>query len=169
MSENVDVAQANGLLTWLGPDLAREEQALRAATPGIDDATALDGALRAALARLRVEVSRETFLYLQWRVETARLAARNTREAVDAARMARTQARLDRLEAAAARNVPRVIRDPAGQRWLVLETEPNDLFGAESPCWLVFHGAHERRSVRTYPAGWRTCPDEVLLALLPSA
>jgi hypothetical protein len=71
-SANVDVQGALALLAEIGPALADVERALCAAEPGLSTAEAPDRALQGALARRRAEVSRETLVYLHWRVEQAR-------------------------------------------------------------------------------------------------
>jgi hypothetical protein len=56
--------------------------------------------------------------------------------------------------------------DLGGRRWAVREAGPNDLFGCESPRWLVFRSAGEERRTSAYPPEWHSLPDAALLALL---
>ena len=74
MCDALDVRQAAELLPRLAPEFARQERALRVAAPTLRDEHRLEGALRAALLRLQVVVSRRTFVYLRWLVERDRRA-----------------------------------------------------------------------------------------------
>jgi hypothetical protein len=175
MSANVDVVMALELLARLEPDLAAEEAWTRPEPARPDDEEALDRALRAGLARLRVEVGRETFIYLRWRVEMARESARVAREAAAEARRAAQAARdatvavHPGLGALLFRREPRrEIHDAGGNRWAVSEVVANELLGAASPRWLVFVCGRARRHVAAYPPDWRALPEDALLALLAS-
>jgi hypothetical protein len=161
MSSNVDVQGALAFLDEISPALADEERALCAAEPGLSTAEVLDRALRGALARRRADVSRETFVYLQWRVEQARHASQASRAASDAARRARAETPTS--------GSARLVCDPAGRRWAVRETGPNDPFGAASPRWLTFRTAGEERRTSAYLPDWEALPDAALLALLPAS
>ena len=72
MSPNVDVVRALELLSQLEPELQAHGVVVPFGTASPGDGDALDRALRAGLARLRVEIGRETFIYLRWRAERAR-------------------------------------------------------------------------------------------------
>jgi hypothetical protein len=69
---DVDVDVALALVPRVRPDFVWHADALRAAadSAAVDDVS--DGALRAALARGRVDLARNTFLYLRWKLETER-------------------------------------------------------------------------------------------------
>jgi hypothetical protein len=167
MSPNVDVQWARGLLDEIGPErLADEARALRVAAPELSTLEALDRALRRALARRRTAVSRETFVYLQWRAEQTWLTAQAGRVAAEAARPARQPTRDGRR--AAPRPGTRLVCDPAGRRWEVREAAPNDLFGAGSPRWLIFRAAGDERRTAAYLPDWASLPDAALVALLPA-
>jgi hypothetical protein len=161
MSSNVDVQGALALLDEIGPTLADEERVLRAAEPQLSTAESLARVLRSALARRRAEVSRETFVYLHWRVEREWHATPAGRATFAAARPARAETPW--------LGSTRLVCDPAGRRWAVRETTPNDLFGAASPHWLVFRSAGEERRTSVYEPSWASLPDAALLALLPAS
>jgi hypothetical protein len=168
MSSNVDVQWARGLLDEIGPEqLAEEVRMLRAAEPGLSPVEALDHALRRTLVRRRAEVSRETFVYLQWRVEQAWLATRAGHAASGAARTVpdRASGRLHSVP----RPDTRLVCDSGGRRWAVCEAAPNDLLGAGSPRWLVFRSAGEERCTSAYLPDWASLTDAAVLALLPAA
>jgi hypothetical protein len=159
MSSNVDVQGALALLYEIGPTLADEERVLRAAESALLPAEVLDRALRGALARHRVEVSRETFVYLEWHVTRAR------RDAPGAGALPETARGRPNAELPTDRPT-RLVCDPAGRRWAVREVGPNDLFGGESPRWLTFRSAGAERRTSAYPPDWESLSAAALLALL---
>jgi hypothetical protein len=168
MSSNVDVWWARELLDEIGPEqLADEAHTLRAAEPGLSMIEALDHALRRALVRRRAEVSRETFVYLQWRVEQAWLATRARHAASEAA--CGVHARASGRPHSVPRPATRLVSDPDGRRWAVCEAGPNDLLGAGSPRWLIFRSAGEERRTSAYLPDWASLTDAAVLALLPAS
>jgi hypothetical protein len=167
MSANVDVEQALELLAKLQPELLAYESAVTRDLPdgpSLDDGEALDRALRAGLARLRVEIGRETFIYLRWRAERARAAAAATRAAAAASRGTARVVRgaTERTTTATEREV----RDALGRLWTVSEVVPNDLLGSASPRWLVFRRGAGHRQTSDYPPDWRARSDHELCRLL---
>jgi hypothetical protein len=145
MSPNVDVVQALELLAKLEPELLAHEATVPRDLLGrtsLGDGETLDRALRAGLARLHVEIGRETFIYLRWRAERARAAA------------------------VCAETAERDVRDAAGRLWTVSEASPSDLFGSASPRWLVFRCGAARHQTSDYPPDWRARSDEELCRLI---
>jgi hypothetical protein len=167
MSSNVDVEQALELLAKLEPELRAYEATVppeRPDSPTPVDGEALDRALRAGLARLRVELGRETFIYLRWRAERARAAAAAARAAAAAARRtARATRGAADLPTSA---TEREIRDAAGRVWTVAEVAPDDPSDAASARRLVFRCGADRRQASVYPPDWRVRSDRELRELL---
>ncbi|AHG93278.1 hypothetical protein J421_5743 (plasmid) [Gemmatirosa kalamazoonensis] len=164
MSPNVDVVRALELLSQLEPELLAHEAVVPPGRPSPGDGDALDRALRAGLARLRVEIGRETFIYLRWRAERAREAAAAARaEAAALRRTARATRRAADLPTSA---TAREVRDASGRSWTISEAGPNDLFGGASPRWLGFHSGAVHRQISDYPPDWRARGDEELCQLL---
>jgi hypothetical protein len=79
MRASVDVGTALELLPQLEPELAAHEASGGSEAPELSDGESLDRALRAGLARLRVQVGRATFIYLRWKAEHARAKAQAAR------------------------------------------------------------------------------------------
>jgi hypothetical protein len=113
MSPNVDVVRALELLAKLEPELLAHEATVPPGRTSLGDGDALDRALRAGLARLRVEIGRETFIYLRWRAERAcEAAAAACAAAAASRRTARaTRGAADRQTSATAREVRDAVSD----------------------------------------------------------
>lgn len=177
----MDDRQATELLARLMPELDLHERELRAATPSLDDDAVREDALAAALRRLGTAVSRQTFVYLRWRLERARrmataapvapalavAAALSPPPASPASPGAGSNAQIE-AEASALR-VPRLMCDTAGDRWVVSEVGPPGAVGRPGAGCLVFAHARVHRRLTAYPADWRSLSNEALGALLPPA
>ena len=180
----VDLDGALKLLPSVGPDFARRADALRATAAAAAEEDVPDRALQAALADRRVDLARNTYLYLRWRLETdgpsgetptgsavaaARAAARAAGGVVRARARAEVRARAAAESAAAG---TRIIRDGEGRRWHVAEAGPAAgpaaPAGVARPRGLVFTSAGRRWHVPACPGAWRAYSDAALSALLPT-
>lgn len=166
MSPDMDADGASAPIDELGPTPADEEQTPRAAAPGSPPVEVPDRALPGAPARRRVEGSREPLAYLEWRVTRAWHAAQAAGERPEPERVVRGAPRRQPDDEPRPAQPTRLVCDPAGRRWAVREVGPNDLFGGESPRWLIFRSAGAERRTSAYPPDWESLPAEALLALL---
>ena len=176
MLETMDDRQATELLARLMPEMALHERELRAGAPTMDDDAVQEGALEAALRRLGEVVSRQTFVYLRWRLERGRRMARTAPAAPSSPErpapstpVARAADDVRIAAEASALRVPRLMCDDAGARWVVSEVGPPDAIGRPGAGCLVFAHARVHRRLTAYPADWRLLSNEALGALLPLA
>jgi hypothetical protein len=142
---NVDVQQASEVYARIVPLLAEQEAVVFATDPAMTRAEVLERAMRVAIARLGVQLSRETFEYLHSKVESHRMQSSALRDA--------RQTR------------PRIFRDGSGALWTVLEVEAAGMVGARGPRCLVFECGAAVRRVWHYPAEWGEWNAEKLEAL----
>lgn len=157
-------SDAAALFDQIAPEIGARERAVHDAEPTLPEPELLDRALRQALARLQREVSQETFVYLKWRVERAKAAARATRAAVATARQVREAARAETPPPSGALG-PRTFRMSDGRAWSVHEAAVGPVAWAHGPHCLVFHSDAMIRRVWHYPAGWRELSDDELETL----
>jgi hypothetical protein len=74
VSDRIDVEKAENAMARLSPALDRHLALARARQAECDDvADVMDQALRSAVMELRFSLNRQTFEYLRWRVERAKL------------------------------------------------------------------------------------------------
>jgi hypothetical protein len=179
MEDGPDEAMADAaVFERVAADVEGWERTVRENEPSLPDADVLNRALREALASLRLEVSRETFVYLAWRVERARAAAaatlaaatsaREAREAARAAARASAQLACGRFDPPAPPlpdGPPRTFHDAVGNAWSVHEVPAGPVPWARGPHCLVFGSEVAIRRVWHYPADWRELPDAELEAL----
>jgi hypothetical protein len=142
---NVDVQQAAEVYARIVPMLEEHEARVLAADPSMTAAEVLDRAMRLVIARLGVQLSRDTFEYLHSKVESHRMQSSALRDA--------RQTR------------PRIFRDGTGALWTVLEVEAAGMAGARGPRCLVFECGAAVRRVWHYPAEWGEWNAEKLEAL----
>lgn len=150
-----DLLSPTQLYELIAPELSAWERHVRETDPCLSDAEVLDHALQRAVAFLKHDLARETFVYLRWRVQRARIESQETVAASAAARQRRCEDRRDRRWFSAA----------DGRRWTVRELSVGGAPWAQGPRCLVFEGEGRMRRVWDYPADWRDLSDPALEAL----
>jgi hypothetical protein len=168
---HIDEGELARVMEVLPAVLAREEMVVQRCLPRLSPADMLDAALKRSLARLRFDLSQDSFEHLRWKVAMARaehqrLSAR-ARLAQEGAMASATQSRAAREELGSTprRFQSRTFMSEHGITWTVSELTTLTPTDPHHATCLVFTSEEAVLCVWEYPANWRELPDAELDAL----
>ena len=158
----IDEQEIAKVMAELPDVLAREELVVQRTLPRLSPADALDTALKRSLARLRYELSRESFEYLRWKVSVARAESERLRHA---AAIGSTLAQLHPRGIARHSTQTRTFTCDCGSIWTVSELNTLTPTDPTHTTCLVFSSEESVACVWDYPSNWLELPDEDLDAI----